>query len=556
MCVKIEDRAQLVATLDERLTCPICKNVFDEPWQASCGHRFCKKCLDGSFESEILRCPFDGEEWVRAGFFRDKCCEREVLSLPCFCRYKNRGCKWKGELRYLKTHETNCQYSDVKCQACGETMERTKLEEHALKDCINRALKCTYCGEKVPQSKMEDHLEICPKFPIGCILNCGQEDIPRDMMNEHVTIHCPKSERPCPFSIHGCEFKGTRESLDTHVKSSIEYHLKLMSDSSYEFNRRHKEMEEKVSRLEHERDALEQQLQNQTEELVVARTNIQTQQTKISMIEKTAFEQKRDMEKLHRHLEVAGNGASGDALSSQMEEIMTLVRQHETQVNKLHNELTNLKATRLESNDADPWTKASLSHQTCERRFDRNEHQLALHEIQLSEQDMRTQMLEATSHDGVYIWKIDQYSRRFQEAASGKTVSIYSPPFYVGRFGYKVCARIYLNGDGMGRGTHLSVFFVIMRGEYDALLQWPFSQRVHFRLLDQDRVKDACDSFRPDPRSTSFKRPTSDMNIASGCPTFISIGQLRQGGYIRNDTMFIKISVDMIGLQGNAASNH
>lgn len=50
MCVKIEDRAQLVATLDERLTCPICKNVFDEPWQASCGHRFCKKCLDGSFE--------------------------------------------------------------------------------------------------------------------------------------------------------------------------------------------------------------------------------------------------------------------------------------------------------------------------------------------------------------------------------------------------------------------------------------------------------------------------------------------------------------------------
>ena len=131
MCVKIEDRAQFVATLDERLTCPICKNVFDEPWQASCGHRFCKKCLDGSFRyvsafisksplygnffrlktqnpvnpycrSEILRCPIDEEEWQREGFFRDKCCEREVLSLPCFCRYKNRGCNWKGELRYLK----------------------------------------------------------------------------------------------------------------------------------------------------------------------------------------------------------------------------------------------------------------------------------------------------------------------------------------------------------------------------------------------------------------------------------------------------------------------
>lgn len=31
---------------DERLTCPICKRVFNEPWQTSCGHRFCKKCLE------------------------------------------------------------------------------------------------------------------------------------------------------------------------------------------------------------------------------------------------------------------------------------------------------------------------------------------------------------------------------------------------------------------------------------------------------------------------------------------------------------------------------
>ena len=59
---------------------------------------------------------------------------------------------------------------------------------------------------------------------------------------------------------------------------------------------------------------------------------------------------------------------------------------------------------------------------------------MALHEVQLSEQDMQIQMLEATSYNGTYIWKIDHYSRRFQDAASGKTLSIYSPPFYVGRF--------------------------------------------------------------------------------------------------------------------------
>ena len=164
---------------------------------------------------------------------------------------------------------------------------------------------------------------------------------------------------------------------------------------------------------------------------------------------------------------------------------------------------------------------------------------------------MQIQMLEATSYNGNYFWKIDRYSQRFQEAVTGKTVSIYSPPFYVGRFGYKVCARLYPNGDGIGKGTHLSMFFVVMRGEYDALLPWPFLQKVHFRLIDQDRIRDAYDAFRPVPNNSSFKRPTSDMNIASGCPTFISHMELRQGGYIRNDTMFIKITVDTTGLQGD-----
>lgn len=58
----------------------------------------------------------------------------------------------------------------------------------------------------------------------------------------------------------------------------------------------------------------------------------------------------------------------------------------------------------------------------------------------------------------------------------------YSPPnpaaFYTSRYGYKMCLRVYLNGDGTGRGTHLSLFFVVMKGPHDALLRWPFNQKV------------------------------------------------------------------------------
>ena len=45
--------------------------------------------------------------------------------------------------------------------------------------------------------------------------------------------------------------------------------------------------------------------------------------------------------------------------------------------------------------------------------------------------------------------------------------------------GYKMCIRAYLNGDGSGYKTHFSVFFVLMRGEFDPLLKWPFEYKVH-----------------------------------------------------------------------------
>ena len=48
---------------------------------------------------------------------------------------------------------------------------------------------------------------------------------------------------------------------------------------------------------------------------------------------------------------------------------------------------------------------------------------------------------------------------------------------------YIVLLQAYLNGDGLGRNKCLSLFFVLMRGEFDELCQFPFQQRVTFTLL-------------------------------------------------------------------------
>jgi hypothetical protein len=113
-------------------------------------------------------------------------------------------------------------------------------------------------------------------------------------------------------------------------------------------------------------------------------------------------------------------------------------------------------------------------------------------------------------------------------------------------------ARLYPHGDGSARRTHMSLFFVLMRGPNDAILKFPFNYKVTFCLYDQTpQVRHIIDSFRPDIKSNSFQRPRSEMNIASGIPKFFPLAMIQQEGnpYVRDDTMFIKVMVDTGDIQ-------
>ena len=41
--------------------------------------------------------------------------------------------------------------------------------------------------------------------------------------------------------------------------------------------------------------------------------------------------------------------------------------------------------------------------------------------------------------------------RRKRNADNGSALSLYSQPFYTSKYGYKMCCRVYLNGDGLGK---------------------------------------------------------------------------------------------------------
>lgn len=80
--------------------------------------------------------------------------------------------------------------------------------------------------------------------------------------------------------------------------------------------------------------------------------------------------------------------------------------------------------------------------------------------------------------EGVKISVLFSHETVFGLSSYFALLSFFPAAFYSSKYGYKMCLRLYLNGDGTGRGTHLSLFFVVMRGKCDALLKWPFSQKV------------------------------------------------------------------------------
>ena len=174
---------------------------------------------------------------------------------------------------------------------------------------------------------------------------------------------------------------------------------------------------------------------------------------------------------------------------------------------------------------------------------------LAQHDAAINELRLRQDILDVKASSGVFIWKIPDVRRRYRDAVDHRTVSLYSPPFYTSPHGYRMCIRTYLNGDGIGKGTHVSVFFVVMRSEHDNLLSWPFKQSVRLTLLNQNDAGNSITmAFIPDRTSCSFQRPVDEMNSASGFPKFASQSVLQNRQFTEGNVIYIKCQVDLTGL--------
>ena len=152
--------------------------------------------------------------------------------------------------------------------------------------------------------------------------------------------------------------------------------------------------------------------------------------------------------------------------------------------------------------------------------------------------------MEKKTLNGELLWKIDKLDFRMAQAKLGKVAALHSAPCYTKQYEYKYCIRLYLQGDGEGRGTHISIFFVVMKSEFDEVLQWPMRKQVIIQLLNlRNEADSVIETFFSNTRLSSFQRPTENRNVAVEYPKLISIEQFLNRGFVKDNSTFIKVTV-------------
>ena len=150
--------------------------------------------------------------------------------------------------------------------------------------------------------------------------------------------------------------------------------------------------------------------------------------------------------------------------------------------------------------------------------------------------------------NGTFLWKIHEFNEVFKQSKAVNKETVESVIPHTATYGYNVKVRIFPSGNRSSKNTYLSAYIVVMKGEYDAALAWPFSKKVRLTLIDQQNDEDNRENFsrliNPELNPPEyFCRPKTKENGECGFPRFISHEKLKSRKYIVDDTLFLQVEI-------------
>ena len=217
--------------------CSICLSVLREPFLVDCcGYRFCKSCIE-TVKEDHKPCPLCNKSFKT---FPDKQLQRMLGQKEIYCKHKEDGCEWTGELLKLDEHLNaecgdsekrleGCGYITLKCSHCEKMIQRHQFKMHNIR-CSGEKYTCEYCNNfsaSYPKVS-EEHWPECPAYPVKCPNGC-EEELKRSDLSKHMACDCPQTVVQCDLAHFGCEVRLPRAQMTSHIQDGAMDHISLLT---------------------------------------------------------------------------------------------------------------------------------------------------------------------------------------------------------------------------------------------------------------------------------------------------------------------------------------
>ncbi|XP_006124531.1 TNF receptor-associated factor 6 [Pelodiscus sinensis] len=391
----------------------------------------------------------------------------------------------------------------VRCpnKGCLQKMELRHLEEHEL-NCDFSCVECLQCQGSFQKNQLQNHMMLeCPRRQVSCP-NCATS-----MSYEDQELH----DQNCPLANVCCEYCNTvliREQMPNHYDNDCPTVPVPCTYSAFG-------CPEKMQRNElahHMQEFTQVHMRMMAQSL---RSLSITATTPMTFLSGVAFESS-----LFSHVPPAPYDCNPD-----VENFKETIQQLEGRLVRQDHQIRELIA-KMETQSV---------HVTDLKRTIQNL------EEKLTE-------MEAQQCNGIYIWRIENFSTHLKAQEEEKPVVIHSPGFYTGKPGYKLCLRLHIQLPNSQRcANFISLFVHTMQGKYDSHLPWPFQGTIRLSILDQSEGLERQNHeevMETKPELLAFQRPTAHRNPKGfGYVTFMHLQTLKQRTYVKDDTLLVRCEI-------------
>ena len=491
--------------------CPVCFELLIDPFLNDCGHHLCRQCRTQLLADGKKECPECREPNVLPSARLNKFLQREINDLKVRCQHHREGCRWTGEVRDLQSHldpvKRKCNYILLPCSfGCRKRIRSGAMREHKKSSCTKRQMSCQYCSYFSSYDIVTaKHLPICLQVPVTCPNNCKEKRLKRKQLRAHID-ECPLQVISCPFTSAGCTVKLPRNEMEKHEATAVCEHLRLVVKQVQQLQLKQEPSTPPAATVS------PPFLYNQAPTEIVISDFSEKKEANEKWYSSPFYTHNRGY-KFNLEVHPNGNRTGRGSHISVYAQLMRGDYDDELEwpfEGDIRVELLNWRADKIHHSNTISFSRYCGDGESSSR-VTKNVSSSALGKHQfISHTDLAPTTNTEYLHDDYLKLRVSvtlyssplfpltptwQDSLSTTQSGAQFTISqyskrkqfdnyYYSPPFTTSPQGYKLCLIVYTNGSGSGKGSHLSIFAYIMKGQHDDCLQWPFTGTIIIELLN------------------------------------------------------------------------